>query len=196
MTQENHMIDNVSKKILEDAYLEKDKIISDAHEKEDEILKTAENKRKNIINNAKAEAEIVYKKVKDLEISNAKMKLHQESLLSKIKLIDEIAEKALGKLKSQDSGLYLNFIKNSIRNLKVSEADYQIGNKEKLITIETLKSISDDVLLNPSAKPTDFENGIKIIDGKKQYIISAETALKEKIEDIRMELSEFLFEKE
>jgi len=196
MTLENQTVDNVSKKILEDASADKENIINDARIKEKEILKTAEDKRKKIIENAEAQAKEAYQKVKELEIANAIMKFNQEGLLNKIKFIDEISDKALNRLESSESETYLKFTENSIKNLKVYKADYQIGNREKLITGETLKKISGNIILERSDKPADFEKGIKIIDGKKQYIISIEEALKEKMEDIIMEISDFLFEKE
>src|SRR5680860_1091581 len=196
MTLENQAVDNVSKKIIDDAYADKEKIIDDARTKEREILETAEGKMKKIIENAEAQAKSVYQKVKELEIANAVMKFNHENLLDKIKFIDEISNKALNRLISSDSKTYLKFIENSIKNLNVYSADYQIGSKEKLITGEILKKISGDIILALSDTPADFEKGIKIIDGKKQYIISVEEVLKEKMEDIIMEISDFLFEKE
>ena len=196
MTLENQTLDNVSKKILEDADKEKEKIISDALTKEKEILKAADESRKIIIKNAQAQANDAYQKVRELETSNAIMKLNQESLLGKIRLIEEISQKALNKLSSSDSRSYLKFFENSLKDLKVHKALYQIGSREKLITDEILKEISGKILLEPYDKPSDFEKGIKIIDGKKQYIISIEETLKEKMEDITMEISDFLFEKE
>lgn len=196
MTLENQTVDNVSKKIIDDACADKEKIIDDARTKEREILETAEGKKKKIIENAQAQAKDAYRKVKELEIANAVMKFNHENLLDKIKFIDEISNKALNRLISSDSKTYLKFIENSIKNLNVYSADYQIGSKEKLITGEILKKISGDIILALSDKPADFEKGIKIIDGKKQYIISVEEVLKEKMEDIIMEISDFLFEKE
>jgi vacuolar-type H+-ATPase subunit E/Vma4 len=196
MTLENQTVDNVSKKILEDAYAEKEKIINDARTKEKEILKTADDKRKIIIKNAETQAQDTYRKVKELGIENAVMKFNQEGLLSKIRFIEKISGKALDKLESSDSKLYLKFIENSIKSLKIRKAYYQIGSREKLITDKILKTISGDIILEPGGKAADFEKGIKIIDGKKQYIISVEETLKEKMEDITMEISDFLFEKE
>ena len=196
MTLENQTVDNVSKKILEDAYAEKEKIINDARTKEKEILKTADDKRKIIIKNAETQAQDTYQKVKELGIANAVMKFNQEGLLSKIRFIEEISDKAVDKLRSSDSKPYLKFIENSIKSLKIKKANYQIGSREKLITDEILKTISGDIILEPSSNAADFEKGIKIIDGKKQYIISVEETLKEKMEDITMEISDFIFEKE
>jgi len=196
MTFENQSIDNVSKKILNDANEENERIINEAHKKEKEILTDAEAKRIKILENAKEQAKESYKKTKELVIAAETTKLCQESLLNKIKLIDEISEKALKKIKFTESNTYLNFIKESIKSLKITEAQYQIGKNEKIITSEIIKKVSEGAILKLSDKPADFENGIKIIDGKKQYIISIEEVLKEKIDDIRMEISDFLFERE
>jgi len=196
MTLENQTVDNVSKKILSDAASDGEIIINEALAKEKEILATAEDRRKKIIKEAENQAKEVYLKVKELEIANAVMKFNQEGLLGKIKLIEEISHKALNKLRLSENEEYINFIENSIRDLKFSKADYQIGKSEKLITSEILEGVSKNIILVPSDKTPDFEKGIKIIDGRKQYIISIEEALKEKMEDIIMEISDILFEKE
>ena len=59
-----------------------------------------------------------------------------------------------------------------------------------------IKKIAGSISLEKSVEEPDFEEGIKLIDGRKEYLISASSLIKDRVEDIRMEAAAFLFEKE
>jgi len=189
-------INVVSQKIIDDALLQKQEILNDAEKKQKEILDSAERKRKDILDAAKKEAQERYDKVYELEILNAKSKINQELLLFKIKTIEDLISKAKERLKTVNSKEFLKVLKDTVSSLKLSESEYQIGKNEGLISDELLEEISKKINLKRSKEKADFDTGIKIIDGKKEYMVSAETLINEKIDIIKIKLSKFLFEKE
>ncbi|GEM_PF-1306259 len=195
--KEKTELDNVSKKILEDADTLKKQILDDAYKKREEILNSALVKKAEIIKKAQEDAKEIYKKVYELEMSNARFKANQEILLNKIKLIDGLIYDALEVLKTKYSERFLEFIKNLICSLELEEFEYQIGKQEKLITDDFILNIQNQsgkkFKIKKSSSDADFDDGIKIIQGKKEYHISAQTLIREKIEEIKIKLAEFLF---
>ena len=188
--------DNVSRRILEDAADEKKKIIQDAQNKAKEIIDSAEQKRKNLLEKAKLDAKAIYKRVYELEIAKAKSAARQDILLEKIRIVDETIQMAEAALKNSDGGMYLNILKEILKGIDTVSAEYVIGKKDNVFTSAMIQKIPEGKMLKESKKESDFDNGLKIIEGKKEYIISAETLVKDKIDDIRMEIAEFLFDKE
>ena len=188
--------DNVSRRILEDAADEKKKIIQDAQNKAKEIIDSAEQKRKNLLEKAKLDAKAIYKRVYELEIAKAKSAARQDILLEKIRIVDETIQMAEAALKNSDGGMYLNILKEILKGIDTASAEYVIGKKDNVFTSAMIQKIPEGKMLKESKKESDFDNGLKIIEGKKEYIISAETLVKDKIDDIRMEIAEFLFDKE
>ena len=115
--------DNVSKKILEDALLQRQKIIEDANNRKKEIIDSAENNRKNILEKAKLDAETRYKRVYDLEVAKAKSKAKHEVLLKKISIVDEIVVLAAEKLKSIDPEKYLEILREVVESVNIAKAE-------------------------------------------------------------------------
>ncbi|MBM3708514.1 MAG: hypothetical protein FJW69_09330 [Actinobacteria bacterium] len=189
-------INVVSQKIIDDVLLQKQEILNDAEKKQKEILDSAERKRKEILDDAKKKAQERYDKVYELEILNAKSKINQELLLFKIKTIEDLISKVKERLKTINSEEFLKVLKDTLNSLKLSESEYQIGKNEELISGELLEEISKKIGFKKSKEKADFDTGIKIIDGKKEYMLSAETLINEKIDIIKIKLSKFLFEKE
>jgi len=187
-------MDKVSRKILEDAQREVDKILEDGRRKAKEIKEDALRKRSGRIKEAKLEAGDRYSRVFDLEVAKARSEMEQKILMQKITIIDSIIEKSVSEIVAGNPGKYEGFLKETIKNLNISKAFYQLGSGEDYITDSMIKKIAQDVKLERSGEPADFKNGIKIIDGKTEYSISAETLIQTNNDDIRMELAKFLFE--
>lgn len=186
-------LDNVSKKILEDATLEREKILDEARKKASSIIGEAEDKVKEINQDGKLKAQKKYREVFDVEVTRAKTELNQKMIACKIKLIDETTAKVKERLWSLDRKQYEKFIKRTLKSLNIKEGQYQIGSKEKVIDGKMIESISN--LEKAGGKP-DFLNGIKIIKGKAQYNITADSLVDSDIDDIRMETAFYLFGKE
>ena len=151
---------------------------------------------KNILEKAKLDAESRYKKVYDLEIAKAKSTADHEILVKKISVVDEIIKMATERLKSIDPGQYLEILREIFENISIAQAEYQIGKTENVFSDNMIRGVSKGGILKKSEGPADFDSGLKIIEGKKEYLISAETLIKDKIDDIGMEIAKFLFKKE
>lgn len=189
-------LDNVSIKILEDAEAERQKILESAAAKAGEIIEAAEKRKLKIIEEAKAEAGKRYLSVYNNEIVNAKSENEQKLLGCKIRIIDGLIEKARQKLVTDELDKFLSYISHTLKKLDLSKALYQTGSKESILTDSMIKKIAGSISLEKSNEEPDFEEGIKLIDGRKEYLISASSLIKDRVEDIRMEAAAFLFEKE
>jgi len=189
-------LDNVSIKILEDAEAERQKILESAAAKAGEIIEAAEKRKLKIIEEAKAEAGKRYLSVYNNEIVKAKSENEQKLLGCKIRIIDGLIEKARQKLVTDELDKFLSYISHTLKKLDLSKALYQTGSKESILTDSMIKKIAGSISLEKSNEEPDFEEGIKLIDGRKEYLISASSLIKDRVEDIRMEAAAFLFEKE
>jgi len=189
-------LDNVSIKILEDAEAERQKILESAAAKAGEIIEAAEKRKLKIIEEAKAEAGKRYLSVYNNEIAKAKSENEQKLLGCKIRIIDGLIEKARQKLVTDELDKFLSYISHTLKKLDLSKALYQTGSKESILTDSMIKKIAGSISLEKSVEEPDFEEGIKLIDGRKEYLISASSLIKDRVEDIRMEAAAFLFEKE
>ncbi len=189
-------IDNVSKKILDDAALEREKILNSGRERALAVLKETENRRKKLLDEGKQKASEKYREVYDLEILKAKTEFRQKILLYKLEVIDRITEKAKNKLAEMGKEDYIKFIKKSLASSDIREGTYLIGRNEKRIDDETIQSILEKVHLKKSNSRDEFETGLKIFNRNAQYCISPETLVEAEIDDIKMEIAFFLFGRE
>lgn len=130
-------IKNLTEKILEEAKHKEKEIATYAESEKEKILsskiKEAEDERKLILLKAEEEA----KTKKERIISSTTLKVRNEKLEIKQKLISEVFEKALEELCSMNSSKLKNFIKHTILDLDI-EGD------ETIILNEDGKSKIDD----------------------------------------------------
>lgn len=189
-------IDNVSKKILDDAALEREKNLNSGRERALAVLKETENRRKKLLDEGKQKASEKYREVYNLEILKAKTEFRQKILLYKLEVIDRIIEKAKNKLAELSREDYIKFIKKSLASSGIREGTYIIGRNEKRIDDETIQSILKEVHLKKSNSIDEFETGLKIFNKNVQYYISPETLVEAEIDDIKMEIAFFLFGRE
>ncbi|MBM3701144.1 MAG: hypothetical protein FJW68_09575 [Actinobacteria bacterium] len=196
MPEKIEIMDNVSKKIIEDAQNEAAKIIEAAKKNAVEIIEDANLKREKKLKDASVEAKNIYKKAYDLEMSKARTVMEQEILMQKIELVNSLLEKSVIKIASGNSAGYEKFLEKTLKSLNISGGTYQIGKSEQFITEKVIKKITGSLKLNRLGQEPDFDYGLKIVDGKKEFSISVQTLIHTKIDDIRIELAQFLFEKE
>ncbi len=130
-------IKNLTEKILEEAKHKEKEIAAYAESEKEKILsskiKEAEDERKLILLKAEEEA----KTKKERIISSTTLKVRNEKLEIKQKLISEVFDKALEELCSMNSSKLKNFIKHTILDLDI-EGD------ETIILNEDGKSKIDD----------------------------------------------------
>jgi len=189
-------LDNVSKKILDDAEQEKANIIGEAKKKAEGIIREANNKKKEALERAKREAKAEYNKTYELEITEAKSGISQKLLLNKLQLVEEIIDKAKKRRKKRDQDQYKDFLTKSLADLNIREGSFIIGSKEKNISPEIVKEAAGDIKLEESSQQPDFDYGIKVISGNAEYKLSPDTMVDTQIDDLKMEIADFLFGKE
>lgn len=187
-------IDNVSKKILEDAEQQKQKIIGETQQKASQVLAETEEKiQKNLVF-AQQEAEQRYSQTLDLEILKAKSSLDQKLLLAKLQLTDGILVKAKDKLSEADPKTYLAYIRKNLAQLNISQGAYIIGSREENISSKDIEGLASG--LKPAGQEPDFEYGVKIISKNTEYLISPQSTIDSRADDLKMEIADFLFKKE
>ena len=188
-------IDNVSKKILDDAALEREKNLKDGRDKASEVMKETESKRKKLLDEGKQKAEEKYKETYNQEILKAKSRFKQKILLYKLSIIDEIIKKAKDGLCNLSKEDLKKFIKKSLKDLNIKEGLYSIGSKEKQIDDKIVQSLSKEIKikLEKSNSKDKFEKGLKIFSKNVQFNISPEAVVESDIDDIKMEIASFLF---
>ncbi len=186
-------LDNVSKKVLDDAGKERDKMLKEARGKASAIVEEAEREAKEIHKSGKLRAWEKYKEVLNIELSRAKSELNQKILMYKIDLVNDAIDKARKKLTSLDKKDYEKFLKRTLESLNVDGGYYQIGSDETNIDGNMIESIRD--LKKADGKP-DFKKGVRIIKGKAEYNITPDSFVDSDIDDIRMDTALCLFGKE
>ena len=186
-------LDNVSKKILDDAGKERDKILDEARKKASVVIEETEERVKEIHQSGKLRAREKYREVLNIEVSRAKSELNQKILMYKIGLVDEVIGKAKEKLASLSKKDYEKFLKKTLDVLSIDEGYYQIGSEETNINGKMMESLAD--FKKVDGKP-DFKKGIRIIKGKAEYNIAPDGLINLNIDDIRMDVALYLFGKE
>ena len=187
------VMDNVSKKVLDDARNIRKENLKEASRKADGILAEAENKVKDVLKKGKEEAKEHYARTYDLEVFKTRSVLEQKMLLEKIKLVDSIISKAKKKLAGLDRSQWEKFLAKSIAALGIKEGTYSIGSNEKILDSELIETISD---LKPAGKEKELQEGLKVFGGKAEYDLTPEKYLDMDIEDLKMEIASYLFGRE
>lgn len=186
-------LDNVSKKVLDDARKERDKILEEARKKASVIIEDAEKKAKDIHQAGKLEAWEKYKEILNIEVSRTKSEINQKILMYKIGLVEDAINRARKKLAGFGKEDYEKFLKKTLGALDVDKGYYQIGSEETIIDDKMIGSIKG--LKKAEGKP-DFKKGIRIIKGKAEYNITPESFIDANIDDLRMNTALYLFGKE
>ncbi|MCW6074405.1 V-type ATP synthase subunit E [Clostridium sporogenes] len=195
-------INNLTGKILEEAKVKKEEFIKEAKEDGKKILdkKTAEAKiiEKNTIE--KAERESVTRRERIL--SNAELKVRNERLQSKQKVIEKVLEKALEKLSSLSKAEYLSYIKERILTLPIDGDEKIIINlKDKLlITEDFINEINGGLVkkgklgnLSLSDETRDFKAGFILEKNGIEINNSFEALISSMKDELEYEVARVLF---
>ncbi|MDD3819543.1 MAG: hypothetical protein PHG41_06915 [Actinomycetota bacterium] len=190
MQQNIQKLDNVSRKILDDARKEREFELERARKEAQDIIEEAKQKATEIHREGKLKAWHKYKEILNIELSRIKSELDQGILEYKINLIDDVIGEAKKKLLNMDREDYKKFIIKSLKNLNIDSGYYIIGSEENNINGEIIESIGD---FKKSEEKPDFKRGIRIIKGKTEYNIAPDILIDSNIDDIRMEAASYLF---
>ncbi|MCJ7665406.1 MAG: V-type ATP synthase subunit E [Actinobacteria bacterium] len=185
-------MDNVSKKVLEDAQNIRKENLKEAEEKASGIRAEAEYKIKDVLKEGSADAKEHYSRTYDMEVFKARSSLDQKMLLEKIKLVDSVIARAKEKLSGLDRGEWEKFLKKTIAGLGIKEGTYIIGSSEKVLDGDLARSVTG---LKPATDGRELKKGLKIFEGKAEYDLTPEKYLDIDIEDLKMEIASYLFKK-
>jgi V/A-type H+/Na+-transporting ATPase subunit E len=189
-------IENVSKKILEDAQKQKDEILEGANKRAQEILDDAKEKRAKVLAEAKKEASQKYDQVYQMELSKSKAQMEQKILLSKLDMIESVIEKAKKRLQETGSKEYALYIKSVVNDLDIKEGVYLIGKNEKVLSDDIIKPLMEQINVKKSQDKPEFEEGLVIFSGNAQYSISFLNAVETIKEDLKIEIASYIFDEE
>ncbi|MCW6110372.1 V-type ATP synthase subunit E [Clostridium sporogenes] len=195
-------INNLTGKILEEAKVEKEEFIKEAKEDGKKILdeKTAEAKiiEKNTIEKAERESVIRRERI----LSNAELKVRNEKLQSKQKVIEKVLEKSLEKLSSLSKEEYLSYIKERILTLPIDGDEKIIINlKDKLIITEDfINKINSELVkkgklgnLSLSDETRDFKAGFILEKNGIEINNSFEALISSMKDELEYEVARVLF---
>ncbi|KOR25860.1 V-type ATP synthase subunit E [Clostridium sp. FAM 1755] len=195
-------IDNLTGKILEEAKVKKEEIIKEAKQAEKDILdkKIAEAKiiEKNNIEKSQRESVIRRERI----LSNAELKVRNEKLKSKQKVIEGVLEKALEKLGQLSKEEYLYYIKERILTLPIDgDEKIIISSKDKLLITEAFVSEINSELskkdklgkLSLSDEIRDFKAGFILEKNGIEINNSFEALISSMKDELEYEVARLLF---
>ena len=195
-------INNLTGKILEEAKVKKEEFIKEAKEDGKKILdkKTVEVKiiEKNTIEKAERESVIRRERI----LSNAELKVRNEKLQSKQKVIENVLEKSLEKLSSLSKEEYLSYIKERILTLPIDGDEKIIINlKDKLlITEDFINEINSELVkkgklgnLSLSDETRDFKAGFLLEKNGIEINNSFEALISSMKDELEYEVARVLF---
>jgi len=188
-------LDNLSKKIIDDALVEKEKILNEAKEEREKILNDAKEKAKKILESYKAKSEQVYKETFSNTFYTKESLLKQEVLKRKKEHIEDILLKLREEIKNLDEKRFQEFVKKSFKKEKIEDGEFIIGKNEKRIDENFITKELSKKLKKSSLEP-DFEKGLKIISNKTVFIISPEDEFDFLYDDLYLKTNKKLFEEE
>lgn len=186
--------DNVSKKLIEDAESKKQEILLKANQKASSILKEADERKKAIMTGGKILADEAYKHEYDFIIAQFNSQLNQKLLTEKIKIVEDVVKIIINRLENIDIADLKKALIKFAGNINVKNGVYQIGINEKRITDAVISEVFESISLTKSEKKPSFDNGIKIIDGRKEYYFSEKNLIDAEAEETKMEISKLLFD--
>jgi V/A-type H+/Na+-transporting ATPase subunit E len=184
-------LDNVSKKVMDDAIKQKERELEEARKKASEIIEQAKKRALQVHREGKRKSWDKYREDLKIELSKIKSSLNQKILLYKINLVDEVVRKAKNQLEDIDREDFKKMLKKNIDALDINDGYYIIGSEEKKIDGKMVESVTN---LKKLDEEPDFKKGIKIISGKAEYNISPGILIDSDIDDIRMETARVLFD--
>lgn len=179
-------IDNIIKKLNEEANEKINRIEAESREKGDherqKIVEIANIEVEGIMDWAKAEAEQTYERI----ISNAELKVRDQKLFEQQKLFDRVFKLALDKLNLKSDVDFSEEIKKALKAI----------NSDNLTLVVPKERVAGLKALNLNAKISEDEfvdNGFLIKSDRMIYNYKLDDLISAKREDLELELAKKLF---
>ncbi|HEX30665.1 TPA: hypothetical protein ENG04_11350 [Candidatus Poribacteria bacterium] len=195
-------LEDILRKIEEDARREADKILSEARARAKEILHSAEQEAERIRENLLEEARREAQTHKSRLISMAQLDMRKEILQEKQNLIDQVFQIALERLVGMEDEEYRELIREMLKQVaehgdeeiilcerdksRISQGFIQALNKE-------LESEGKPGKLSIAEETGDFSGGFILRRGKIELNNSFDALLQAAKDEMRSELSQILF---
>lgn len=189
------------------------KILSDAKAKEKEIIDSAEKIREEMISKSKrdadeAQASIISKAKeegisrKDRIISNAVLKVRNDSLEAKQKVMEQTFERALEKLADMKPQSVKDFMRNSILSLEIAGDEVLILNQKTKAYInqqfineinKLLKARGSKGEITISTETGSFKGGYVLAKNGVEINNTFEMLISSKKDEVEFDVAELLF---
>lgn len=144
-------LENLTSKIITDANEKATDIINDAKVKEKELIAKKKDEAEKLAKSIIEKATLEGKNLFDRAVSKSELKVRNEKLVAKQQVIDKVFNEAIKELNNMSSEDYLNYIKNSLKSIKLQGHEEIIvseNDKDKIgeeFIKELNKSIASDV---------------------------------------------------
>ncbi len=153
-------LENITRKILEDAKNKVIEIETEAKAEADALIESREQEalrvKHRIVERAKLEAEQIKEKI----LSGAALQSRDQQLLAKQRVMDRVFDLSKEALSDLDDASYLKFVKGKLSDLKLK-------NTEVLIPQVGREAVLKDKSLGLAVSETEtVESGFAILDGK------------------------------
>lgn len=157
-------LENLTRKILEDANRAANEILEKAKIEEEKIINDkmieAEKKKKEIIERSQMEAVIRRERI----LSNAQLSIRNLKLEAKQAVIEDVFNEALISLQNLGEDEYFTFINNYILALKIDgDEEVIVGKTESKITPQLIEKLNANLILNGK------KGELKLSDEKRHF---------------------------
>lgn len=180
-------LENLTQKIIKDAKTKADELVKDANRRKEEIIneqvQKAQLEKERIIEKGKQEAE----SIKTRTLSSAELEARNEILKAKQEVIDRVFQLAEEKLRNLNENEYVEFLKNKIHTLDLSEEAVLLVPDNRRDVVKSLEL---------AVKVSDIErvdSGFVVIDKNIKINFSFDTLIDFLREDFESEIAQELF---
>lgn len=151
-------LENLVQRIIDEAKEKADLIINEANKAKEEIIASKEQEamenKNRIIERAKREAALAKERI----ISSAELKVRNEKLQAKQKVLDRVFLLAKERLRSLDEDRYISFLKNVIKDLKLT------GEEELILPAYMKEKVKRHGIALKVSENETVESGFQIKD--------------------------------
>lgn len=189
-------IENLSKKIIDDAESEGAAVKSSARENASIVISRAKENADKVLNEAKATAELLYKESYEKRISQNEAVKRQDILKKKMEIVEGVLKKIREEIENLPKDSYRDYFKKNSTDISITDGEFMIGNKEKNIDAAFVKQLFKSAKLTLSKDSPDFDYGIKIISGGALYTLSILSDLEYRKDKILSIMNRELFKEE
>ncbi|MGE3062796.1 MAG: V-type ATP synthase subunit E [bacterium] len=165
-------LENLSKKIIEDALKEAEEIKNEAKAQAKSIVNKSRESANDLLDEAKKISETLYKQAYAKRISQNDSLRRQQILRKKMEMVEQVLKKVRDEAVKLPKDEYREYFKKNASQINITEGEFLIGSKEEHIDAAFIKQIFKPAKIQESKDPADFEYGIKIISGRTHYTLS------------------------